>query len=236
MIGDGLFHAQLNMVEKILDDMALLEERQPAPNKKLGASHFRGMSYRQTYEECVKEYAYDFRLADQSLLLFLKSGTTCHDGTLNYSYLECPVSVMAYREFVGNEIGLDVVDEEFDEQVGAWGDDLRSDYEQYVSSLDAKSVVTPLRYDYKTADYRPGVHPASHVHFGHGNEIRVGTQRIMKPLSFLLFVLRQRYPNFWEGLRISKDMPVHVRNVRNDLDAVDAAYWGDSDLHEIYLQ
>jgi hypothetical protein len=235
VIGDGLFQAQLNTIEQILESMEMLEERQLSPNKSLGASHFRGMTYRQVYEESVREYAYDFRLSDQSLLLFIKGGSNCHDGALSYNYLECPVRVMAYREFVGNMNGVTVMDEDFDEVVDEWGDELRPDYEQYVNSLDSKHVVTPLRYDYKASDYRPGIHPASHVHFGHENEIRVGTHRVMKPLSFLLFVLRQRYPAAWERLRGTKDMPVHVRNVRNDLDVVDAAYWADLDLHEIYL-
>lgn len=235
MIGDGLFHTQLNTAEQILGELDLLEERQPSPNKTLGASRFRGMTYRQVYEECVREYAYDFLLADQSLLLFIKTGHNCHDGSLSYSFLECPVKVMVYREFVGNEIGVNIMDDDFDYEVDAWGDELRADYEQYVNSRDTKSVVTPLRYDYKASDYRPGIHPASHVHFGHENEIRVGTQRVMKPLSFLLFVLRQRYPKAWDRLRGTEKMPVHARNVRNDLDVVDVAYWSDLDQHEIYL-
>jgi hypothetical protein len=235
MISEGLFQTQLNKVEHILNELDLLEERQPSPNLSLGASHFRGMSYRQIYEECVREYAYEYRLTDQSLLLFVKSGSNVHNGSLSYSYLDCPVKVMPYREFVGNEIGMDVMDENFDEEVDSWGDQLFSDYDQYINSLNNKSTVTPLRYDYKASDYRAGIHPASHVHFGHENEIRVGTNRVMRPLSFLLFLLRQRYPAEWDQLRNMRQMSIYVRNVRSELDLVESTYWSERDQDEIFL-
>ena len=235
MIGDGLFRTQLNEIETILEQVGILEERQQSPNKGLGAARFRGMSYREVYEESVREFAYDFRLSDQSLLLFIKSGNNQHDGSLNYCYLECPVKVWEYREFVGNEIGLSIMDENFDSEVDSWGDEMRANYEQYVSSMNSKSSVTPLRYDYKATDYRPGVHPASHVHFGHDNDIRVGTKRIMMPLSFAFFVLRQHYPRKWEQVRQINDMVRYVRNVRDNLVTVTTPYWNAQDDQEIFL-
>jgi len=58
MIPRGRFNSQLATVETILKSLAVLEDRTMAPNKGLGAAHFRGMTYRQVYEECVKEFAY----------------------------------------------------------------------------------------------------------------------------------------------------------------------------------
>ena len=101
MIGEGRFRTQLGHIERLLIRLSLFEERVHAPNKSLGAAHFRGMTYRQVYEECVKEYAYDFRLSDQSLLLFLKDGTSDHTGSLSFSYFECPFHAMTYKEFIG---------------------------------------------------------------------------------------------------------------------------------------
>src|SRR6516164_9231972 len=43
----------------------------------------KGLTYRQVYEECVKEFAYDFRLRDQSLMMFVKGGNNEHDGSLS---------------------------------------------------------------------------------------------------------------------------------------------------------
>ncbi len=232
MIGNGRFNAQLSTVEMILNNVAVLEERAVAPNKTLGAAHFRGMTYRQVYEECLKEFVYDFRLVDQSLLLFVKSGRNEHDGTLGFCYYECPVPAMAYRNFVALQLDVSVDDR----AVTAWGDDFRADYEQYVTSLESKRMVTPIRYDYSAAAYREGVHPASHVHFGFANEIRVGTRRIMNPVGFALLILRQCYPKSW-GQVLNQRYGQHwCRNVRDNASEVAAAYWNEHDLHELALQ
>ena len=172
MIGEGTFQAHLSLAETILNHLEILDERQRSPNKRLGASHFKGLDYREIYNECVREFAYDFRLVDQSLLLFVKGGNDCHNGSLSFSFYESPVRVSSYVEFVAGEIGLSPDDEDFKTSFDSWGDSLRPDYEQYVHSVEAKNLVTPLRYDYKATDYKMGVHPASHIHFGFDNDIQ----------------------------------------------------------------
>jgi hypothetical protein len=235
MIGEGRFQAQLATVEEILRTVDLCDERPPWPNKGLGAAHFKGMTYRQVYEECIREYAFDFRLIDQSLLLFVKSGVDEHDGMLGFSYYDCPLPVVPYREFVGEQNGVSPFDPDFENVVATWGDDLRYDYEQYVMSADTKRTVTPIRYDYKAADYREGIHPASHLHFGFANQIRVGTRRIMNPISFALFVVRQCYPQAWAHLLNLDNGPLWCRNVRDEIDAIHADYWKGRDELEVSL-
>ena len=235
MIGDGRFQTQLSNVEKLLSKLGLLEERAISSNKELGAAHFKGLNYRQVYESCLKEYVYDFRLADQSLLLFIKGGRNEHNGFLNFFYYECPVPVMSYVDFVATEFGLSPLDRGFADEIAAWGDDLRGQYEQYVTSMESKNVVTPIRYDYKATDYREGIHPASHVHFGFANEIRIGTRRIMNPISFVLLLIRQRYPKHWEKVLAVKTNHILCRNVRDKIDKVDEAYWKELDQLELAL-
>jgi hypothetical protein len=233
MIPRGRFNSQLATVETILKSLAVLEDRTMAPNKGLGAAHFRGMTYRQVYEECVKEFAYDFRLVDQSLLLFIANGRNANDGSLSFSYYECPVEVMTYRDFVAMQLGVSADDAE--DELSDWGDEFRADYEQYVTSVESKRIVTPIRYDYSALAYREGVHPASHVHFGFANEIRVGTRRIMNPVAFVLFVLRQRYPRVWERVFTVRSGRTWCRNVRDNASEVDAAFWNDRDHLELAL-
>jgi hypothetical protein len=236
MIPEGRFGAQLEAIEKLLGTLELLEERQASPNKLLGAAHFRGMTYRQVYEECVREYAYDFRLVDQALLLFTHAGHNKDDGQLGFCYYESPVNVVAYRDFVALEFGISPIHPHFPKIFAEFGDGLRPDYEQYVTSQDSKAVVTPLRFDYRAEDYRPGIHPAAHLHFGYANQIRVGTRRVMNPLSFFLFILRQRYPEKWLQFRTLKDFEHLSHNVRRKLDLVHEDYWRAEDEHEASLQ
>lgn|GEM_PF-963121 len=235
MIGDGLFQAQLSTVQKILKKLNLLEERNISPNKEISAADFKGLNYRQIYEECLKEFFYDFRLSDQSLLLFTKGGRNENNGYLNFCYYECPINLISYIEFVAQEFGLSMFDEELDREIAVWGDFLRGDYEQYVSSMEFKKTVTPIRYDYKATDYREGIHPASHIHIGFANEIRICTQRIMNPISFVLLILRQRYPREWERLLGLEDHPTWCRNVRGSIDLVSEEYFKGFDFLEMFM-
>jgi hypothetical protein len=235
MIPEGRFRAQLETVANILNKVGLLEERALSPNKLFGLTFFKGKSYRQVYEDCLREYAFDFRLIDQALLLFLKDGRNLQNGSLSFSYYECPVQVMPYKEFVGAQFGVSPFDQGFDETVAQFGDDLRAEYEQYVSTTDSKSLVTPVRYDCKATDYKEGRHPASHVHFGFSNEIRVGTRRVMNPISFLLMVIRQCYPDGWRKLLGMQHAEAWCRNVRETIVPVDSAYWNQLDQLELTL-
>jgi len=106
MIAEGRFRTQLDTVGSILSNVDLLEERPLSPNKHLGVSFFKGKPYRQVYEDCVREFAFDFRLIDQSLLLFLKEGRNLHNGGLSFSFYECPVQVMPYRVRSQNAVML----------------------------------------------------------------------------------------------------------------------------------
>ena len=235
MIGEGLFFTQLETIENILREINLFEERQRFPNRNLGAKDFKGLSYREVYARYIAEFAYDFRLSDQSLLLFRKGGSNMHDGCLSFSYNESPSDVMSYLEFVADQNNINVEDSSLQEIVSFWGDGLRTDYEQYVNSMELKSAVTPIRYDYHSKDYRSGVHPASHFHFGFGSEIRVAARRVMNPISFVLFVLRQQYPEHWAALWTVQSFSNWRRNVRDNLEMVHSDYWCHGDEGELYL-
>lgn len=235
MFGDGEFFDQINRAETLFGQLELLEKREHTPAGDVGAATFRGLSYRKTWEQTYRMFAYDLMLKDQSLIHFTKSGTDEHEGGLSYSYLESPFAVMSYEEFCADYLEINTEADDYEEQMSEFGDLLREDYEKYVNTCDLKPV-TPMRYDYAPKDYRSGVHPASHLHFGFENEIRVATKRIMKPLSFALLTVRQRYPKKWLELLAMDDDRVICRSVRTAIDEVHADYWQDDDSHELILE
>lgn len=231
----GLFGSQLNTIERVLREVQLLDARERFPKRTLRAADFRGKSYRAVYELSVGAFAFDFKLKDQALLLFLSEGSDCHDGRLSYSYLESPFDVISYQDFLAFQFQLPPTDPAIQELLQSGDASLAAEYEQYLASSPSKTVVTPIRYDYSAAQYRAGLHPVSHMHFGFGNEMRVATRNILNPMSFTLFVVRQRYPESW--LRLSSD----ARNsnlfnqIRQALDRVDNAYWCSDDDREMCL-
>jgi hypothetical protein len=232
MLGGGVFGSQLNAVEAVLRRLELLESRNPSPNYSRGASHFRQMSYREVWEEYFKTYNYDFLLVDQSLLTFEMDGQNERDGQLRYAYYECPYTLKSFDEYCLEFVGGN----------GPWRDGwieledlLRDEYAEYIVQCDATGPVTPIRYDYQASDYRPGGHPASHVHFGHKSNIRVATRRVMLPVSFVLLIVRQVYPERWSRLLSWGDSSQLCRNVRDALEPVNNDYWKQDDMNELFL-
>ena len=150
------------------------------------------------------------------------------------------MSIVAYEQFVEDHIAttldIDRTHDDFGSYILDCGDNLRSDYGQYVVTSDSKAIVTPIRYDYKALDYKAGIHPASHIHFGFDNHIRVGTCRIMNPISFTFFIIRQRYPQKWLRLIEKYDAGSLRNNVRESLQAIHQKYHGVEDQFEIGMQ
>ncbi|MFQ5979222.1 MAG: DUF2290 domain-containing protein [Candidatus Heimdallarchaeota archaeon] len=80
---------------------------------------------------------------------------------------------------------------------------------------DYKPHVAPVRYDYDPQNYGQ-THPASHLHIGFKNNIRVGSDRILTPISFVLFLIRQYYPEEWLLLLENPRNNIWCRNIRRD--------------------
>jgi len=227
MISEGQFSAQVNEIERLLAQRDLLRERNPLPDYSgCGMSRFRGKSYRETWETCFREQWYDFLLTDNALLQFRANfDLPC----LNYVYYESPRQGPTYEDFLVSECGFNP------EALPAIGDTFRQEYETSLVTAGWKEGFAPFRYDYNPDQYVPGRHPASHIHIGHANDVRIATRKVLKPLSFVLFVLRQQYLDAWMCLlRVSENSRL-LRNVRTSLEDVNAAFHSDLDDCEMML-
>lgn len=133
------------------------------------------------------------------------------DPKPSFSFLDCPIDAMPFSEFLAQE-------READPSITRH--DLVGQYEEYLATCPPKAALTPIRYDFDPTAYRPGIHPAAHVHVGLDNHIRIGLRRELTPLAFFLFVVRQRYPRHWEYLldhALATRLP---RLIREELDQV----------------
>jgi hypothetical protein len=235
MVGSGKFASQLNDAESILRRLKLLGSREAFPNKRLVAGDFRGLDYISVYKKYVDQISYDFKLSDQSLILFCGGSDGDYSKGLSYCYIEAPVDALSYEEFVALEsAGLldEITHEELIEYVG---DSLRVQYDDHVTGAPLRKGVCPIRFDYSPSAYREGVHPASHFHFGFENHSRIAARRVISPLGFLLFIIRQRYPREWELLRNEDQFSSWICEMRDALEEVEETFWKGGDHLELHL-
>jgi hypothetical protein len=144
----------------------------------------------------------------------------------SYHLIECPLDVPPLSEFLAG-MNLD-----YRTRHNA---DITELYDEAIDTANLRKYVTPIRYDRDFGSYRQGIHPAAHIHIGLDNNVRLALSREMTPWSFLLFIIRQRYPENWERL-LGGTFSKSLRNsVRDNLPLVPIKYWDGHDFSEIAL-
>ena len=101
------------------------------------------------------------------------------------------------------------------------------------------SCVSNSKYDYSEDQYKDGQHPAAHIHLGVDSPIRLSCKYKLKPMSFILFVLRQFYPDEWTRLlTYGENIPevnVALKSVRDNLEPISTDFLSGWNLHEMHL-
>ncbi len=218
----GKFEAARNEAEGIFDKLGLLENRNPFPLYPPDMpSLVRRLPYREMWERSLQSGWFDLRLTDQSIIQFkLKPNPS-------YSYLDTPLVALSFEEFALQQYGEDW-------PVVAY--EIREEYDQYLLSSARERPVTPIRYDYDVELYDEGRHPAGHIHFGLDTNIRVCVTKIMNPISFSLFIIRQCYPLAWQQLTGDAAHVTLFREVRETLEDVPPKFLKGKDHHELQLR
>lgn len=99
---------------------------------------------------------------------------------------------------------------------------IKEDFLEDIEPIE--TLPTPIRYDYEPSTFNPISHPIAHIHIGLDNSIRIATYCKLTPLSFLLFCLRQMYPNYWKNIFTNEDFKIHKRHIRKKSPFIKAEY------------
>jgi hypothetical protein len=217
----GRLGASLARAAVFLRELDLLAETQHTPDySRLTPSQVRQMPYPRLWEMCIRERWFDIRMMDESFFQFRL------DAELSFCYYEAPIRGKDFETFAFERGG----DEwrEFD-------DVLRDEYEEYLTSLPRDWPATPIRFDFSPSFYKTPCHPAAHIHFGFASDIRVASRRVFSPEAFVLFVVRQCYPDHWRRLVDKHEIEFLTRRIRDALPVIEDKYWCETDECETYL-
>lgn len=223
----GSFKAQINECSSILRHLEMDNDFIPCPQYPSSPrAYFKGMHYKDIWRTCLQNRYYHFQLFDNSLLYF----EHINSDEVSLSYYDFPYDAVNYIEFI-NSYGYLYADV---------GDELREDYDDYITTCAIKESVSSMRYDVSYEQYDEGKHPISHLHIGHNNTVRIRTEKLLGPLAFLYFVLRQNYPDYWKKFVKDKDCQVLMNAVRLKLDGLNTRHQkykavSSLDMCELYL-
>jgi hypothetical protein len=201
------------------------------PIEAFGADHFqltpkmigdlRSMNYLDRWKASVSHEWFHIKMHDHSLFQFDEGGVGA-----SFQFMHCPLDVVTFPDYLTT---LGYADTPSTRR------DLRPEYQKVLETASERRHVTPIRFDYTNVGYRAGVHPIAHVHVGLDNQIRLGVDRKMNAVSFVLFVMRHMYPRCWERLLGRDSNRQIVKHVRATGESLSAEFWQDLDRIEMYF-
>lgn len=179
--------------KKIFETIDLLAEYNAFINfKSVYVEGLRGKNYVEQWELYTKNYWFNLKLNDGSLIVFEES---------SYRYIMAPINIPKVEEFLHNEFGgeWDCLDEEEQSQYLS-SSEFSMDYQNYIDSVSSFIPFTPIRYDLslEEEEYCKYSHPAFHLHVGFENNSRIPVKVRLTPLAFAIFVLSTFYPVIWK--------------------------------------
>lgn len=187
---------------------------------------FQKEDYILTYKTAMEQKDYDFVLKDDSFFQFTYSNDKYRN--LRFAYYENPYNYYSYSDFLNFELELSYEE---------CGDIFLADYEQYVSEAKMKNTVIPFRYDFDgdVKKYKELIHTGSHIHIGHNNEIRFPTKKLLTPLGFSIFVLRNKYPLEYENALKDVDLRCKILKEKESFKECDDVLFNDNDETQLYF-
>lgn len=198
----------MNEVKKMLKSIDCLKKENTTRGRSLAYSKFseefikasQSEEYEKVYKSAMRNSDYDFILKDDSFFQFSCDVISGSDDTnyIRYAYYPNPRYYCTYDEFLEAN---DFSSEEYDNY-------LEICYEQEIAEARLKSAVTPIRYEYDLYRYIPSIHPISHLHIGHEENMRLALSKIMVPQKFVSFVIRAFYYDDWK--KAMKDNEIYM--------------------------
>lgn len=73
----------------------------------------------------------------------------------------------------------------------------REEINALIASLTTSSTIPLIRYENAPSQYRVFEHPCSHFHIGLHSENRWAVSRVLTPLAFTLWIVKQYYRDSW---------------------------------------
>lgn len=229
----GKFLSSVNESLVLLKKFDLLKSKGPKGNG-IYSDEFlkvsKGNNIIETYQCAIRNEDYDILLKDESIIQFQKI-----NDDLRYSFIQNPYKYISKEEY----ITLIFTAEELEEFTDFSLEELvnENEYEQFLNEQSLNSISNYFRYDCSPAGYKPLVHSYSHFHIGMNENVRISTSKIITPLKFTKFCIKNTYFDNWKAqFEKDPDFKNEVITMKNDCLKLPNDKWDpieDADLHLI---
>lgn len=92
-----------------------------------------------------------------------------------------------------------------------------------------------IRYDYDLNEYKETTHPISHFHIGNDNNLRIPVDKIVEPLEFGIFIIRNIYVKEWKELVKDINLKNICVNSKERLEEIEENFFTNDERKFLYL-
>jgi hypothetical protein len=191
----------------------------------------RSNRHTELHKIATKNHDYEILLKDDSIFQF-----TWNENKLRYAFIQNPTTYVSKDEFLAKiytpEDLLQLSDEDYIdliENINDW------EYEQFFieQSLNLESNI--IRYDLDSKGYLPLIHPYSHLHIGVNQNLRIPCSKILTPLKFVIFAIKNTYYDQWKDAFRTENFSQKVRDSKATCINVPPQYWQAEERFELFL-
>lgn len=183
------------------------------------------------YECAIKNKDYDILLKDDSIIQFQKK-----DTDLRYAYIQNPYHFVSKQDYLTSIFTLDDLELYSDQLTNI--DELidEEEYEQFLNEQKLNSISNYFRYDCSPAGYDPLIHSYSHFHIGMNSNVRIPTSKIITPLKFTIFCVRNTYFEDWKKqFKSNPNFKDDILRIKKECGDLDKTMWSNHESNDLYL-
>jgi hypothetical protein len=184
------------------------------------------------YNTAIRNLDYELLLFDDSIFQI-----TMKNDQLRYAFIQNPNVFISREEYLSSiyspEELINMSPGEFQALKNEVTDE---EYEQYNSEKEINLKSHIIRYDMGGEGYLPLVHSYSHIHIGLNENLRISCSRILSPLKFVIFVIKNTYFNEWKSICLkTEEIGDEILRVKQNCETLSDEYWTLRDQYELYL-
>jgi len=231
-MNQGKFISSINESATLLKKFKLLKRKGEKGNGNYSDEFLKvskGNNIVETYKCAIKNGDYDFLLNDESILQFQKNS-----DDLRYAFIQNPYNFISKDEYVTLIYTAEDLEELSEFSIEEMVDE--NEYEQFLNEQSLNSVSNYFRYDCSPAGYRPLVHSHSHFHIGMNENVRIASSKMITPLKFTKFCIKNTYYENWKSqFELDPNFAVEVIKMKNDCLPLSADKWDPAENNDLHL-
>lgn len=228
----GKFNSSINESLVLLNNFNLLKSKGSKGNGVYSEEFLKiskGNNIVETYKCAIKNEDYDVLLKDESIIQFQKV-----KDDLRYAFIQNPYKYFSKEEYVT----LIYTAEDLDELIDFSIEELinENEYEQFLNEQKLNSTSNYFRYDCSPAGYKPLVHSFSHFHIGMNENVRIPTSKIITPLKFTKFCIKNTYYDLWKSeFDLNPNFEQEVIKMKKDCLSLPSNKWSNIENNDLFL-